>query len=359
MVVDSAWPPTLTAPTHPPALRPLTSPPFPVPYLLFLLLCLVWGSNFIMMERASHAFGPVAVGIGRLIGGAGVLALIWWLGGKRYRIAPRDLLKIALVTFLATAVPFVIQPYLVSRGFGHSYFAVMVSLVPLVTIVISVPMLGQWPSVRQVVGIVGGLVCMGFIVEDGSSRGMSTGLLTLALLVPCTYAIGNTFVKWKLSHLPALPLTTLLLGVAALMLLPLQLSPAAQAAIGVAPPAAPYDWALAIGAMVASGVVATGLAVLVFIHLVIQQGPLFAGMVTYVVPVLALGWGMLDNETITTQQLLAMAGVLAMVALVQVGAARPAEAVPGVDSVVEPVVSPANEDTDPRPAEVAGPTGGR
>jgi drug/metabolite transporter (DMT)-like permease len=293
-----------------------------VAYLSFLFLCLVWGSNFILMERISHAFGPVANGIGRLAGGSAVLALVWWLGRRRYHISASDWVLITLVTFLSTAVPFVIQPYLVARGFGHSFFGMMVPLVPLVTIVASVPMLDVWPSVRQVVGVLGGLVCMAFIVDDGTARGMSAGLLALAVLVPCTYAVGNTFVKWKLSHVPALPLTTLLLAVAALMLAPLQLSPGALDAMGLAGPAEPHDWPLAVAALVFSGVVCTGIAVLVFVHLIIQQGPLFAGMVTYVVPVLALLWGMFDNETITPRQLAAMAGVLAMVALVQVGAAR-------------------------------------
>jgi hypothetical protein len=42
-------------------------------------------------------------------------------------------------------------------------------------------------------------------------------------------------------------------------------------------------------------------------------------MTTYVVPVLALLWGTLDHETISTQQMFAIGGVLAMVALVQTG----------------------------------------
>ena len=58
---------------------------------------------------------------------------------------------------------------------------------------------------------------------------------------------------------------------------------------------------------------------MVFIWMILKKGPLFAGMTTYVVPVLALLWGTLDHETISTQQMLAIGGVLAMVALVQTG----------------------------------------
>jgi hypothetical protein len=48
-------------------------------------------------------------------------------------------------------------------------------------------------------------------------------------------------------------------------------------------------------------------------------------MVTYVVPTLALVWGAVDGEVITSRQLLAMAGVLGMVALVQFGGAADAK----------------------------------
>ena len=67
--------------------------------------------------------------------------------------------------------------------------------------------------------------------------------------------------------------------------------------------------------------VSTGIAILLFVRLIQKQGPLFAGMVTYVVPVLALLWGQFDGEKLTTLQVVAMSGVLAMVGLVQWGAA--------------------------------------
>ena len=59
--------------------------------------------------------------------------------------------------------------------------------------------------------------------------------------------------------------------------------------------------------------------------MVLKRGPLFAGMTTYVVPMLALAWGQFDHESISAQQLVAMAGVLVMVGLVQSGTTRPEE----------------------------------
>ena len=65
------------------------------------------------------------------------------------------------------------------------------------------------------------------------------------------------------------------------------------------------------------GVVGSGVSTMAYIWLVLKRGPLFAGMTTYVVPVIALLWGTLDHEAISGQQAMAIAGVLGMVALVQ------------------------------------------
>lgn len=278
------------------------------------------------MERATHAFGPVGVGIGRLIGGAAVLACMWWLQRARHHVSKQDMVKIAAVALIGTSWPFVVQPYCLRQGFGHSYFGMMVALVPLATIVVSVPMLGVWPTKRQLAGVVGGFGCMMLLLQDGAARGMSASLLGLALTVPLSYALGNTYLKWKLSHLHAVPLTTLVLSFAALWLVPLEVVPGLLEQMGLQGPSEPREMLEALLALAVLGAVGTGVSVLLFIHLVVQEGPLFAGMVTYVVPVFALLWGAFDGETITGKQLIAMSGVLAMVALVQFGANATAEA---------------------------------
>jgi len=293
-----------------------------MPYLSFLFICCVWGSSFILMDRALGAMGPLDVGVIRLLLGAAVLGIYWLFTAKRTHLTAAHWAHILLVAFLANALPFVVQPYLLSQGFGHSFFGMMVALVPLATILISIPMLGLWPTWRQVVGVLGGFVCIAALMHDGSLRGMSTNLLALAVTVPVVYAFGNTYIRWKLNDLPAVPLTALFLGLGGFMLLPLELLPGTLTQFGAARPAQPHNWPVALGAIAFLGVVGTGLCILLFIRLIQSQGPLFAGMVTYIIPVIALLWGWIDKEQITQQQTFAIAGVLAMVALVQWGAAE-------------------------------------
>ena len=111
------------------------------------------------------------------------------------------------------------------QGFGHGFFGTMVAAIPLLTILVSVPMLGVRPTGRELFGVLGGLACMFLLVEEGVHRGMSPGLLALTMIIPLSSALSNTFYKWKLPHVPAAPLTTMVLVVSALALLPLQASP--------------------------------------------------------------------------------------------------------------------------------------
>ncbi|MCC6492501.1 MAG: DMT family transporter, partial [Pirellulales bacterium] len=286
-----------------------------MPYVAFLFICLCWGTSFILMDRAALAFSPVEIGMGRMACGALTIA-VYCLAMRRWAPLTRsDLLKIALVAALSNAFPYVAQPLVMELAGEHGFFGMMVTLVPIATIVASAVMLNQWPSPRQWLGVLGGLACAALIVADGSARGMHAWLLLLAISTQVAYAFGNTFIKWQLSHLPSAPLATLFLGLGALTLLPVEL------AVPLRPPLSPLDpsphqWALGVASLAVLGVGSTGIAILAFVHLIQTQGPLFAGMVTYVVPVIALAWGQLDGERLTGRQLAAIAGVLAMVALV-------------------------------------------
>jgi drug/metabolite transporter (DMT)-like permease len=327
-----------------------------VAHVFFALVCLIWGTSFILIERARHAFGVIDVALGRLAGGAAVMGVVWLVTRRSARLGPGDGWRIAFAAFVGSVLPYSILAYCIAPGrFGHSYFGMLMALVPLATILVSMPMLGVRPTMRQLVGVLGGLLCTLLLVQVGDERGMSLGFVALALAVPVCYATGNTFIKWQLSHVPAAALTTLLLGTAAVLLLPLEFAPGLLEQIELSRPGTPRDWTTSIAALAFLGAVCTGLAIWMFNRMIVERGPLFAGMVTYVFPLVALGIGYVDGEVISTRQLAAMAGVLAMVAVVQLG--RPANAGKSQTAAVSPVEMEANvfetAEICPAPAESA------
>jgi drug/metabolite transporter (DMT)-like permease len=304
-------------------------------FAAFAFICVVWGSTFIATERASHALGPVGIGIGRLLGGTAVLTVLWLARHRGYRIPRRDWPALFVYT-LTVVTAYVVQPYVLEQGFGHSFFSAMVALIPLMTIATSVPLLNVRPTPRELFGVVGGFACIILLLSDGFNRGMSPGLVALALMIPLCSAIGNPLVKRSLSHVPSLPITAASLGWAGLMLVPLECFPQSLASAGLAGPPVPHDLPVVIWAMVFLTIVGTALSTLAFIWLVMRRGPLFPSMTTYIVPIIGLLWGRYDHEAITSRQLVAMAGVLLMVGVVQLRRGRKAS----ITRVVVPVRQP-------------------
>ena len=281
-------------------------------YVYFSLICLIWGSSFFMMKKAAIAFSPVTVGWGRLLGGALFLAIVCLVRHSRWNLRPRDIALLVLLSLFGYGWPYAIQPWLVQRH-GSSFIGLSVSFVPLLTILVSITLLRVYLTPRQFIGVLGALVCMGGLVWDGLERNVPLLDLGFAFSVPFAYAVTNTLIRRQLSHIAAIPISVMLLGVPVLALLPLMLNSTQPAAVST------QQLAVSVVAVLILGVLGTGWTTVMFNSLIHSHGPLFAGMVTYLVPLGALVWGWLDRERITLLQLVSLAGVLIMVAIAQTG----------------------------------------
>jgi drug/metabolite transporter (DMT)-like permease len=286
-----------------------------MPYLIFLLICTMWGSSFILMKKASLAFSHLEIGAGRVIGGAVILGILYWWRANHQPLRKADLPLLAFIIVIGFAWPYTVQPYLVALH-GSAFIGMTVSFVPLMTILVSVPILGVYPSLRQLIGVLGALICLGFLMVDGIDRKIPPGDLCLAATVPLTYSITNACISRWLRHMPSLQLTLFCLVGSSLVLLPLSLVTHSPV------PASQQEMLLAVASLILLGVASTGMGNFLFNKLLQEHGPLFAGMVTNLVPVGAVMWGWFDEERVTPLQCVALAGILSMVALVQYGAAR-------------------------------------
>ena len=61
-----------------------------MPYVLFCLVCLIWGSSFALMKLSTQCLTPIEVGAGRAIGGAAVLALFFLISRRRFTCRKSD-----------------------------------------------------------------------------------------------------------------------------------------------------------------------------------------------------------------------------------------------------------------------------
>jgi len=285
-------------------------------HLSFLVICLIWGSSFILMKRATIGISPVEIAMWRVLTGGLALGLLSVLLRRPWTVQRRDLLPLLGIVLLGFVWPYTLQPALIPR-IGSAFVGMMVGFTPLLTILVSIPLLGIWPTARQMVGVLGALVCLGLLAQEGLRREVSWEDLLLTISVPFAYAVANSWIRRSLGRLPSMELTLL-----CLLLSTLFLFPAACLTEDPAPWSSAIYWE-AWGAAAILGVLGTGLSTYLFTQLVQTKGPLFAGMVTNVVPIGAVLWGVVDGETVTSQQVLALLGLISMVAIVQFPASWP------------------------------------
>ncbi len=319
-------------------------------YLQFALICLSFGSNFFMMDRANLWYGPVEVATGRLVGGSAFLAIVWFFIERKKQLRWANLRDIRIAALIAFACPYLLQPALIGQGYGHSFFGTTVAFTPLLTMLVSIPLLGVRPTKRKLIGVLFGLGFVMLLMADGNLRGIPITILGLSFLVPVFYAVGNTWIGRTLSDADSTPMCCAMMGMAALMLTPFLGSNTLQEFIRITPPEVRSNFTTATFALVWLGVVGTGLCAWMFIRLIQTEGPLFPVMVTYVVPVIAMLWGLSDGEKTSSLQMLAIGGIFCTVALVQ-APQKKSVAEDSSDSGVD-ITSEQAADPRPLPAEI-------
>lgn len=292
---------------------------FSMSHLLFSLICCIWGTSFLLTKWALRSFDFVGIGAARVVLGAIALWFVVIWHRRPIRLALKDAFPLAMLAVIGYAVPFCVMPYLIGKveahaGHGSAFGGMTLCFVPILTIIVSVPLLKTLPTTRQFVGVVGGLGCMWLLFADELKQGVPISLVLLALVTPSCYAFSNTFIKRRFHDAPPLVLSMYALAAASLLLVPISVR---TTTVHVSD----AFW-LAVACLLVLGPIATGLGTFLFYRLIQGHGPLYAGMVSYVIPCVATLLGLLSGETITLGQLVAVAGALGMVALTQLSPSR-------------------------------------
>ena len=279
-------------------------------FLLFTFICLAWGISFLLMKYATISFGALSISCYRVLAGGSLLFLLWYLRPKAGRQLhfKRDFIGLTLIAFLGNALPFFLQPYLIGIIKNSGFIGMMVAFVPLLTMISSVFMLKHRPSRLEIGGVGGGLLLLTVILYESLQFNFPLFVLVLALVTPLSYALTNTYIKKKYSTVCPTALSCFTLLYAGLMLLPLCLTEDISSEH--------EKFNLALTSLLVLGIVSTGLAIVAFYYLIKERGPLFASMVTYIIPLEAvlLGWW-LENEQISFLQILCLFGVIILVAI--------------------------------------------
>ncbi|GAA3764746.1 DMT family transporter [Flavobacterium ginsengiterrae] len=264
-------------------------------WVYLLILSLVWGSSFILIKRGLVGLSAVQVGAFRIIFAA--LFLLIFGFKSLSKISKSQWKFVALTSFFGTFTPAFLFA-IAETQVDSSIVAIMNSLTPLNTLVLGAVLFGIQFQKRQVWGVFVGLAGCLLLVLSGASSHPEQNYYYVGLVVIATicYAINVNLIKRYLPDLNSVSITTgnfMVLLIPALIIL---------GATDISQKLSLQETQHSILFVMILGVLGTGIANILFFKLIQISSPVFATSVTYLIPIVAFFWGLLDNEMLTPIQ---------------------------------------------------------
>ncbi len=264
-------------------------------WFYLFLLSLIWGSSFILIKRGLVGLTAIQVGSLRIIFAALFLLIIGFSSLKK--ISLRQWKFVALTSIFGTFIPAFFFA-IAETQVDSSIVAILNSLTPLNTLVLGIVFFGIQFQKRQVVGVFVGLIGCLLLVLSGASAhpGQNYYYVLLVVIATICYAVNVNLIKKYLPDLNSLSITT---GNFTVLLIP------ALIILSTTDFTQRINLETAQHSMVfvlILGVLGTGIANVLFFKLIQMSSPVFATSVTYLIPIVAFFWGLLDNEMLTPIQ---------------------------------------------------------
>lgn len=264
-------------------------------WVYLFILSLVWGSSFILIKKGLIGLTAFQLGSLRIIFAALFLLVI---GFKSLLKIPGHQWKfIALTSLFGTFIPAYLFA-IAETQIDSSITAILNSLTPLNTLILGAVFFGISFRRSQIWGVVIGLVGCLLLVFNGAVNHPEQNYYyaVLVLIASICYAANVNLIKKYLSDLTSLSITA---GNFLILLFP---------ALGILFFTDFFEqlhvekvqdslWYILI-----LGIVGTGIANVIFFKLIQISSPVFATSVTYLIPIVAIFWGLLDNEILTFVQ---------------------------------------------------------
>jgi drug/metabolite transporter (DMT)-like permease len=260
-----------------------------------MVLALVWGSSFILIKKGLIGLTALQLGSLRIIFAAVFLVLI---GFKSLSRIPAHKWKyIALTSMFGTFIPAYLFA-IAQTEIDSSVSSILNSLTPLNTLILGALVFGLQFKRNQIFGILIGLIGSALLILNGAIHHPEQNYYyaILVLIASICYAVNVNLIKKYLHDLSPVSITTgnfMVLFFPALMILFF------SGFFEVVQDVKVQESVLFIMIL---GVVGTGIANILFFKLIQMSSPVFATSVTYLIPVVAFCWGLLDNEMLTPVQ---------------------------------------------------------
>ncbi len=285
-------------------------------YLILALMALTWGSSFILIKKTLPVFSPLQIGAFR-VGFSGVLLfIVGWRALKN--LSKKDLFWLALTGLMGNFIPLFLVPFAQTRV-SSSLTGIIGALEPIFALVLGYILFKIPTRSAQVagafIGFFGAAVLLYFSDQSHSRNYLFyTFILILTALL---YAGAALLVQAKLRHVKPVQLSG---AIYTLWMLPSLFILTSTGFFTKTDFQATLTWN-ALAQLLFLTVISTTLAMLLFYKLIQETTAVFASSVSFLIPVVAVLWGVLDGEDFVVWY--AVGGLLILIGIYLIREKRP------------------------------------
>jgi drug/metabolite transporter (DMT)-like permease len=265
-------------------------------WIYLIVLSLIWGSSFILMKKALLGLTPMQVGAFRIIITAIFLIAI---GLKKiFKLTKQQWYYLGLNAVLGTFFPVFLFAYGIDK-IDSSIASILNSFTPLNTLIFGALFFGFSFSKRQAIGVFIGLAGTVLLILKGAELHPNQNYFyaILILIASVGYALNANILKKYLQDVDAVAIAVanfvLMIIPAFIVLWNTQFFETFQPN---------HVNIMALVYMTILSVFGTAFAKIMFNKLIQISTPIFSSSVTYLIPIVAISWGILDGEKISFLQ---------------------------------------------------------
>lgn len=274
-------------------------------WVYLIILAILWGSSFILIKKGLEGLSALQVGTVRVVIGGTVLVII---GFKKLKNIRKSSWKwLALSGFIGTFFPSILFAY-AETEIDSAIASILNSTVPLLALIIGVVFYKSKFKKAQFIGTVIGLIGCILLILVGANINSNQNywFAILPVIASLMYAFNANIIKTYLQQESALGIAA---GSFLILILP---------AVVVLFVTGFFDYTYlsrpeaqsSLIYLAALAIFGTVIAKILFNRLIQISNPVFSTSVTYLIPIVALFWGVLDGESFSFWQLLTGAFIL-------------------------------------------------
>ena len=266
-------------------------------WIFLFLLALIWGSSFILIKKSLIGLSPMQLGSLRII----ITGFILFIAGfNSLKNLSKNAIKwIAMSGFLGTFFPAFLFAY-AETEIDSAIASILNSIVPINTILFGFLAFNIISTKRQIIGVLIGFTGAILLISNGAAINPNQNYWYALLVIIATvmYAFNINIIK---RHLQDIPPLTIAVGNFIVIIVPAFLVLIYSGFFTQQVLQGP-NFSISIFYVFLLSLFGTAIAKVLFNNLVQISTPVFASSVTYIMPIVAVFWGLLDNEVFSFWQ---------------------------------------------------------